>query len=127
MRFRLASVSLAWNAVAGAASYNVHHNGDAVGSANSTSYTDSGLSAKTSYPYPIIAVNSSGESAKSQTIKASRQPPIGNRTVALDYAEGRITLAQFLQLGGEYGYNTWVTLYLCGSHWTDSTTCGPPH
>jgi hypothetical protein len=41
--------------------------------------------------------------------------------------EGRITVAQYLQLGQEYGHNTPITLYLCGSTWTDSSTCGPMH
>jgi hypothetical protein len=31
------------------------------------------------------------------------------------YVEGRITVAQYLQLGQEYGYSTPIKLYLCGS------------
>jgi chitodextrinase len=119
------SVTLAWNASSGATGYNVYRNGNEVGSSGSTSYTDNGLSGGTAYIYAVTAVNSSGESAKSQTVKAVTQPQAVTAPVALHYADGRITLAQFLQLGQEYGYNTQITLYLCGSSWTNSSTCGP--
>ena len=53
------------NASSGAASYNTYRNSSEVGSATSTSYTDSGLSAKTSHTCAVIAVNPAGESAQS--------------------------------------------------------------
>ncbi|MEU9971890.1 PHB depolymerase family esterase [Streptomyces sp. NPDC051014] len=52
--------SLSWNAVSGAASYNVYRGGSKVGSATSTAYTDTGLSAGTAYSYTVAAVDSSG-------------------------------------------------------------------
>ncbi|MEU0601810.1 PHB depolymerase family esterase [Streptomyces sp. NPDC006393] len=52
--------SLTWNAVSGAASYNVYRNGTKAGSATGTTYTDTGLSAATSYRYTVAAVDSSG-------------------------------------------------------------------
>ena len=52
--------TLAWNAVSGAAGYNVYRGGTKVGSATGTSYTDSGLSAATTYSYTVAAVDSSG-------------------------------------------------------------------
>jgi chitodextrinase len=121
------SVSLTWSASSGATGYNVYRDGNQVGSSSSTSYTDSGLSAGTPYIYAVTAVSSSGESAKSQTVKAATQPQAVTAPGAQHYADGRITVAQFLQLGQEYGYNTPITLYLCGSTWTDSSTCGPIH
>jgi hypothetical protein len=36
-------------------------------------------------------------------------------------------VTQYNQLGAEYGYNTVITLYLCGTTWTNSSTCGPMH
>jgi hypothetical protein len=57
------------------------------------------LSAGTTYIYAVTAVNSSGESAKSQTVKAATPPQAVTAPVAQHYADGRITLAQFLQLG----------------------------
>lgn len=121
------SVTLAWNASSGATGYNMYRNGNEVGSSGSTSYTDNGLSAGTTYIYAVTAVNSSGESAKSQTVNAMTQPQAVTAPVVQQYADGRITLPQLLQLGQEYGYSTPITLYLCGSTWTNSSTCGPLH
>ncbi|MBL1118623.1 PHB depolymerase family esterase [Streptomyces sp. 110] len=53
-------VSLSWNAVSGAASYNVYRDGTKVGSPTNTSYTDTGLSAGASYRYTVAAVDSTG-------------------------------------------------------------------
>ena len=121
------SVSLTWNASARALAYNVYRNGNKVGSSSSTSYNDSGLSGGTNYIFAVTAVNSSGESAKSQTVTAATQPQAVTAPVAQHYADGRLTLAQFLQLAQRYGYVTPITLYLCGSEWTNSSTCGPIH
>ena len=116
-----------WNASAQAAAYNVYRDGTKVGSSSSTSYIDSGLSGGAIYIYAVTAANSSGESAKSQTVTAATQPQAVMAPVAQHYADGRLTLPQFLQFGREYGYVTPITLYLCGSAWTNSSTCGPIH
>lgn len=129
------SMTLAWNASTGATGYNIYRNGTKVGSSASTSYTDGGLSPGTTYIYAVTAestpyvyiptaVNSSGESANSQTVKALTRPQAVTAPMPLHYAEGRITLPQFRQLGPEYGRYRLVTLYLCGSTWTTSSTCG---
>ncbi|MFJ9541098.1 PHB depolymerase family esterase [Streptomyces sp. NPDC101225] len=52
--------ALSWNAVGGAASYNVYRDGTEAGSATGTTFTDTGLSAGTSYAYTVAAVDSSG-------------------------------------------------------------------
>ncbi|MEU5092495.1 PHB depolymerase family esterase [Streptomyces sp. NPDC021356] len=52
--------SLSWNAVSGAASYNVYRNGTKVASPAGTSFADTGLSAGTSYSYTVAAVDSTG-------------------------------------------------------------------
>jgi hypothetical protein len=46
-------------------------------------------------------------------------------TVVNHYLAGRLTVTQYNQLGAKYGYNSSITLYLCGSTWTNSATCGP--
>ncbi|MER6074543.1 PHB depolymerase family esterase [Streptomyces sp. NPDC001817] len=62
-----ATAKLSWNSVSGAASYNVYRDGTKVGSATGTTYTDSGLSAGTSYSYTVAAVDSSGAVGASST------------------------------------------------------------
>jgi chitodextrinase len=132
------SVTLAWNASTGATRYDVYRSGTKVGSSASTSYTDDGLSPGTTYIYTVTAVftnhiytvtalNSSSESAEPQTVKAATQPQAVTAPLTLHYAEGRITGSQYRQLGQEYGHYTPFTLYLCGSTWTNSSTCGSLH
>ena len=132
------SVTLAWNASTGATLYNVYRSGIIVGSSASTSYTDDGLSPGATYIYAVTAVstnhiptvtavNSSGESAGSQAIKTATQPEAVTAPLTLHFAEGRITGPQYRQLGQEYGHYTPFTLFLCGSTWTNSSTCGSLH
>jgi hypothetical protein len=67
-------MNISWNAVTGAASYNVFRNGSKVnGSAvTSTSYTDSGLTAATTYNWSVAAVDSSGtQGATSSTVSGT--------------------------------------------------------
>ncbi|MEE1755264.1 extracellular catalytic domain type 1 short-chain-length polyhydroxyalkanoate depolymerase [Streptomyces sp. SP18CS02] len=54
------AVTLKWNAVDGAASYSVHRGGAKVGTATSTSYTDTGLASGTTYGYTVAAVDTTG-------------------------------------------------------------------
>lgn len=124
------SISLSWNASSGATSYQIYRNGANVGTSTSTSYTDSGLNASTTYTYDVVAVNSVGSSAASSTVQGTTQSAIPysqavTATITTHYVAGRINVTQYISLGTEYGYNANLTLYLCGSTWTDSATCGP--
>ena len=65
------SASLSWSAASGATSYNVYRGSTRVGSPASTSFTDSGLAASTSYTYSVTGVNATGESAHSATVTAT--------------------------------------------------------
>jgi hypothetical protein len=67
------TISLAWNAAAGATGYYVYRNGQKVNSApiTTTSYTDSNLAASTTYQYQATATNGVSESAPSNTVSAS--------------------------------------------------------
>ncbi|TMC80330.1 MAG: fibronectin type III domain-containing protein, partial [Chloroflexi bacterium] len=84
-------ISLAWTASSGAASYKVQRSADGstgwtqVGSSAGTSFTDSGLSASTTYFYRVLASNSVGDSAPSNVASATTpgalaysQPPQGS-------------------------------------------------
>ncbi|HSY26228.1 MAG TPA: hypothetical protein VK832_01890, partial [Burkholderiaceae bacterium] len=124
------SISLSWSASTGATSYQVYRNGASVGSSTSTSYTDTGLSASTSYTYDVTAINSAGTSAASSTVTGMTDSTAPysqavTATITTQYVAGRINVTQYNELGAAYGYNANITLYLCGSTWTDSATCGP--
>jgi chitodextrinase len=65
------TINLAWTAStggSGSTSYNIYRNGTKVGTSSTTSYTDTGLSANTSYSYTISAYgNNNATSAQSST------------------------------------------------------------
>ncbi len=51
------SISLSWDAVSGAESYELQRNGGAIYTGSDTSYTDTGLSDNTKYTYTVRGVN----------------------------------------------------------------------
>ena len=71
------SITVNWSPVTGATGYKVYRNTSSsgayshVGTLASTSYTDSGLSANTTYYYKVSATNSAGESAQSSPVSAT--------------------------------------------------------
>ena len=70
------NISLSWNAVSGATSYNIYRGTSSGGetfdlNVASTSYNDIGLTASTTYYYQVTAVNSIGEGAKSTEVSAT--------------------------------------------------------
>ncbi|MFP8962024.1 chitinase [Streptomyces nanhaiensis] len=65
------SVTLNWNAVAGATGYTVYRDGAKALSVQGTSATVTGLAAATSYEFRVSAVNGAGESAKSAPVTAT--------------------------------------------------------
>jgi hypothetical protein len=124
------SITIGWTASAQAISYNVYRDDGKVQSTTTTSFTDAGLAPATTHSYAVSAVNAAGESARSARVTATTASGVAysqqvNATVLAHYLAGRITAAQYVQLGQQYGYLTNITLYLCGSTWTNSPTCGP--
>jgi hypothetical protein len=75
------SIKISWSAVSGARLYGVYRSTSANGtyehkvSTSSTSYTDNGLPANTTYYYKVSAYNNQGESDKSSTSSAKTSPP----------------------------------------------------
>jgi poly(3-hydroxybutyrate) depolymerase len=68
------SISLTWNAASGATGYNVYRNGTKVtpSPVTSTSFTDSGLAASTSYSYQVSSTGNGGvESALSTAVSGT--------------------------------------------------------
>jgi hypothetical protein len=101
-----------------------------VQSTAATSFTDGGLAPATTHSYSVSAVDAAGESARSVAVTGTTASSVPysqkvTATVLAHYLAGRITVTQYLQLGQEDGYLADITLYLCGSTWTNSPTCGP--
>lgn len=74
------SVSLSWSAVSGASGYRIYRGSTRDGESSGTSYTDSGLSASSSYTWQVSAVDASGkEGPKSSGVRgttlAASKPP----------------------------------------------------
>lgn len=69
------TASLSWTASSGATGYKVLRGGAQVGTATGTTYTDSGLSAATSYTYTVEAYNTAGTSAASSSVTATTGAP----------------------------------------------------
>ncbi|MBD0676025.1 alpha/beta hydrolase family esterase [Streptomyces sp. CBMA156] len=68
------SISLGWQAVSGAASYQVLRDGAEVGSPTGTAFTDTGLAAGTAYGYTVAAVDASGAvGSRSAAVTATTQ------------------------------------------------------
>jgi len=84
------SITLAWNASNGATGYNLYRNGSKVNGAalGSTGYTDSGLTAATSYSYQVSALGNGGvESARSAAVTGSTSSSFAcTATSASNYA-----------------------------------------
>ena len=70
------SIQVGWSSVTGATGYKVYRSTSSsgtyskVGDATTTSYTDTGLTANTTYYYKVSATNSAGESAQSSSVSA---------------------------------------------------------
>jgi fibronectin type 3 domain-containing protein len=68
------SMTISWQAVAGASGYNVYRNGTKVSAqlVTGTSYTDTGLASRTTYQWTVTAVDAGGaESAQSAAASGS--------------------------------------------------------
>jgi hypothetical protein len=92
------SITVDWTAVSGAASYKVYRSGTSggtyslVGSPASNTYTDTGLSANTTYYYKVSAVNTGGESGQSVYVSATTMA-VGNATITVGFDYGEITIS----------------------------------
>jgi chitodextrinase len=81
------SVSLSWSASTdnvGVTGYRVYRNGTQVGTPTSTSYTDSGLAASTSYTYTVKAIDAAGNlSAASNSLSVTTSASSGGGSYPL--------------------------------------------
>lgn len=94
------TVALSWTPVSGAASYTVLRDGTAVGSPASASFTDSGLTAGTSYTYTVRAVDSGGAAGPaSAPVTATTTGTAGGQCFT-DTNYGHVTAGRAHQSGG---------------------------
>lgn len=67
-------INLSWTAVTGATSYKIYRGGVLISSPTTTSFSDTGLAAGTSYSYYVKASNAGGDSVASSTASATTIP-----------------------------------------------------
>ncbi|SEO68677.1 esterase, PHB depolymerase family [Actinacidiphila rubida] len=97
------TASLSWSAVSGAASYTVYRGGTAVGSPTGTSFTDSGLTAGTSYTYTVAAVDSSGKAGPVSSAVTATTTGGGSGACFTDNNYNQVAAGRAHQSGG-YAY-----------------------
>ncbi|MBW7477871.1 hypothetical protein K0T92_24485, partial [Paenibacillus oenotherae] len=90
------TVTLTWQASthsSGIAGYDVYRNGSKVGTATTTSYTDTGLTGATAYTYKVIATSNAGSSSDpSNEISVTTEQGNNNgNTVTVYYKKGFAT------------------------------------
>jgi hypothetical protein len=118
-------ISLSWNASTGATSYQLYRNGTQIYSGGSTSYVDTGLTARTLYSYTVRATNSSGQqSGPSSTASATAPMSTCAPTTMLWYdPTGSTPYPGFVTQNYTITYGTPVTLKWDVSG-TVATACG---
>ncbi|HJV60117.1 MAG TPA: PHB depolymerase family esterase [Albitalea sp.] len=95
------SMQIGWNGVSGAASYNVYRNGSKVNASavTTTSFTDSGLAAGTTYSWTVTALDANGaEGATSSPVSATTTGSTAVCYTASNYAH--TTAGRAYQSGG---------------------------
>lgn len=105
-------VALAWSAPSGASSYNVYRATSSGGESlyqsgvSGTSFTDSAVSAGTTYYYEVTAVGSGGESSRSNEASAAPTAPVSNQSVSINC--GGVATGSFVGDTDYSGGSTWT-------------------
>jgi fibronectin type 3 domain-containing protein len=103
------SITLSWEASAGATSYRIYRGtgaggegGTPVATTTGTSYRDANLSATLIYFYQVSAVNSAGESARTAEDASKTPPPVGTggNVAGVPAGSGKVYYAKDALLGG---------------------------
>jgi len=112
------SVSLAWNASAGATGYKVYR-GTSVTTVTGTSATISGLNAATTYTFTVSATNAAGESAKSAPLTVSTPgddpPPPGGSPRSWPYIDITMPTPTLADVARATGQKFFTLAFIIGS------------
>lgn len=104
----VAAISLAWDAVTGAESYQLSRDGVVIYTGEYPSYTDIGLTAETAYTYTLSAVNTAGSSAGTTLEAATTQLILVTDRTAADVnagnAKGTYTAEDLNRVGAAMNY-----------------------
>ena len=133
------SMGISWSAVTGAASYNVYRNGNKTNAlpVTATSYSDTGLTAATSYSWTVKAADANGaEGAASTAVSGTTTgtaPPAATCFTASNYAHTTAGRAYALygytyangsnQTMGLWNIYTTTTLKMTGTNYYVVGTC----
>ena len=120
------SITVSWNSVSGATGYNIYRNISGsytqVGTSTTTSYTDTGLTADTTYYYRVTASTSAGESSQSGNVSAttsSISTPTGMRFF---YNSATSVTVSWNAVSGVTGYRIYRNESLIGTSESASYT-----
>src|SRR6266545_409362 len=112
------SVSLSWNASAGATGYKVYR-GTNVTTVTGTSATISGLNAATTYTFTVSATNAAGESAKSAPLTVSTPgddpPPPGGSPRSWPYIDITMPTPTLADVARATGQKFFTLAFIIGS------------
>lgn len=121
------SVALAWQAVAGAAGYNVYRNNGNITATpvQTVSYTDTGLAAGTSYAYRMRAVDAAGrEGAASASVSGKTPgapPPVPSPTgLSVDNVSATSVSLSWKPVPHVAGYNVFYRTDSTGSRYAQA-------
>jgi hypothetical protein len=111
------SVQLAWNAATdniGVVNYRISRGGTTITTLNALTYTDSGLTAGTTYNYSIVALDAAGNISSAATLSAVTQAAkLGdiNNDTKVDISDLSILASHWGQTSSDAGYDPNCDLY----------------
>ncbi|MGO8673987.1 MAG: choice-of-anchor tandem repeat GloVer-containing protein [Capsulimonadaceae bacterium] len=124
-----AQVALSWTASAGATSYSVYRGtasgaepATSIGTATTTSFTDTGVTNFVTYYYKVAAVDGGGTSAQSNETSATPTPPLSPTHVLWSNGNGSLSLWNDNPATGTYTQNTYGPF----ANWTPAAIADGP-
>jgi fibronectin type 3 domain-containing protein len=126
------SISLSWDAAVQANTYRIYRAGSndgifaQVGTSNTTSYNNTGLTAGTTYYYKVAAYNTYGESSPSSDISAATKPSAPTDVTANATTTDSITV-RWNSVNGAEGYYIYRSTISTGTYIQVGTSEASPY